>query len=476
MSENEAASHPPPPEPVVDHPAWREALGQLHAAMARPHPIIAMLGPAGTGKTRLLRALLAELGAEGCDVALLARGDAEVQPAAPCSARGIVLVDEADRIDDATLRALAACGARGIILAALPAFAERLDAVPGAAVVPLRALRPGEAGSFIRARMAAAGRPDRLTDDAVAEIVACGDGIPRVLGALATAAEFVASVQSASLVTSEHVREAVSLRGDLAADFATGPGSPGAARGLSSANPGEAGRFRGPHRGERWVGSGGTALAARRRRTGAWAVLGCAAVAALFVAYAARQPAGESLGRRVAMLFRGDPAGAAPAPSPVIPAAAASPAYEVVSNQAAGAIPAAASESLADPAPAPGPNPPAQNPPALGLPHGVVPHVVLSYWQGDGAAERRAAEFARTLRSAGIAANDPVPVLQRIAEPGISYFFAEDRAGAAEVGRALGRGFGEGRAASLQQDAPLPRPGTIELQITSDQPTAERAP
>jgi type II secretory pathway predicted ATPase ExeA len=472
MGENETVSRPAvSPELVVGHAVWREALGQIRDALSRPRPVVAILGPPGTGKTLLLRTLSDELRADGRTVVLLARGDTESRPAsphgiAPGSPPGLVLVDEADRIDHPTLRALTEAGARGIVLAALPAFADRLDAVPNAAVVTLRALRPEEAASFVRARLAAAGTPDRLTGDALAEVVANGAGVPRLLCGLLTAAEFVAALQGAPCIAAEHVQEAMLLRGDIGADAGAGEVAPpdtmpDAAPASPPAESEEAaGAMRGPTPGERWTGSSGTAaVAPARRRARLWVVLACAVLAALFVAYAAKQIAGERLGRWVAALQAGR---ASPSPATdAAPAAPASPplAVEVASNQATG------------PAPDPGPTPP-----AAGLPRGVVPHVVLSYRQGDAEAERRAAEAARALRAAGIAANDPVPVLQRIASPGVTYFFAEDRAGAAEVSRALGGAFGEGRAVSLRPDESLPRPGTIEIQISSEQAeTAEQA-
>ncbi len=104
MSENWAVTRPTLRELVVDHLAWREALDQVRVALSRPSAIVALLGPAGTGKTLLLRTLLNELRDGGRNAVLLERGDAENRPAAR---PGIVLVDEADRIGSETLEALA---------------------------------------------------------------------------------------------------------------------------------------------------------------------------------------------------------------------------------------------------------------------------------------------------------------------------------------------------------------------------------
>lgn len=455
MSENGAA-RPMLQELVVDHPAWCEALGQVRAALSRPAAVVALLGSAGTGKTLLLRTLLDVLRDEGRDAVLLERGDAEGRPAAR---PGVVLVDEADRIGSTMLEALAESGVDGVVFAALPSFAERIGTMPGATVVPLRPLGAEEAAVFVQERAEATGTLDRLTGDANAEIVANGQGIPRLLGALLTAADFVASLQAAPHVTAEHVREAVSLRGAIEAEAPDPPLAP------LPVEPGEeGGSVRSPDPGERWVESTGAIAAVPapgRRRAGIGMLLACAALAALFAAYAMVRPAGGSLGRWVATLIPGRPDAApattlgSPAPPSVIPAA------EMAPGQAIGPalVPSRTSDLVLGPA---------------GLPKGIVPHVVLSYRQGDAEAERRGFEAARALRAAGFAASDPIPVLGRIPDPGIAYFFAEDQAGAAEVGHALGGTFGEGRAATLRPDEPLPRPGTIQVQLPSEQADTAR--
>ena len=465
MSENWAATRPTLRELVVDHLAWREALDQVRTALSRPSAIVALLGPAGTGKTLLLRTLLDELRGGGRDAVLLERGDAENRPAAR---PGIVLVDEADRIGSETLEALAqseamaGSGVGGIVLAALPSFAERIGSMPGTTVVPLRPLGTEEAAAFVQARAEAMGAPDRLTGDANAEIVANGQGIPRLLGTLLTAADFVASMQAAPHVTAEHVQEAVSLRGELGAETLDPlPDVP--LRGPEE--EGGSGRSSDPQ--ARWAESVraiATVPVLVRRRAGIRTLLACTALAALLAAYSIVQLVGGSPGRPVAALAP-DRLGAPPVmtPSSTVPPPAIR-AAELAPSQAADAVPALSRTSD-----------PVLSPPAGGLPKGIVPHVVLSYQQGDAAAEQRGFEAVRALRAAGFAASDPVPVLGPIPGPGLAYFFAEDQAGAAEIGRALGGTFGEGRAVALRPDEPLPRPGTIEVQISSEQRDARQA-
>ncbi len=334
--------------------------------------------------------------------------------------------------------------------------------MPGATVVPLRPLGTEEAAAFVQARAEAMGAPDRLTGDANAEIVANGQGIPRLLGTLLTAADFVASLQAAPHVTAEHVQEAVCLRGELGAE-ALDP--------LPDVSPAElgedggSGRSPDPHK--RWA-AGVRAIATvpvlARRRTGVRALLACTALAVLLAAYSIAQFVGGSSGRSVSASVP-DRVGAAPAMTPSSPVPPpAIPAAELAPRQAANAVPALSHASD-----------PALSPAAGELPKGVVPHVVLSFQQGDAEAERRGFEAVRALRAAGFAASDPVPVLGRIPGPGLAYFFAEDQAGAAEISRALGGAFGEGRAVALRPDEPLPRPGTIEVQISSEQRDARQA-
>jgi hypothetical protein len=509
MSENATATRPAPPDLVVDHPAWAEALHAVRDALARPGAVVVLLGPVGSGKTLLLRTLRAEARAAGRDAVLLDRGDADNLPAQPAGASPLVLVDEADRIGPENLQALAGAGA-SVVLAALPVSAARLSAVPGADVVPLRLLRPEEAAAFVAARVARAGGPVELGSDAVAEIVAHGRGTPRLLVVLTTAAAFVAGQQGEARITAEHVLEAVSLRGDVAdGEFVASPSTgddaeaasdrngeagavPNAASPLpeaSNAQPGpretapEAevvardGGVPGPVPEERWVESAAPASAATprpRRLARSWAVLACVVLAALLAAYAARVPYGDAspVTRAVLTLRRfvtasrassvpnqpGEAAAVVPAPSESsVPAPA--PLPPVPPKQLIDLAP----DIVADPAPAASP---------VGLPHGVVPHVVLSYGLGDAAAERSAAAAERLLQAAGFTAGDPVPVPRRIPNSGVAYFFAEDEAGAAAVGRALGSGFGGVHEAPVAPDEPLPRPGTIEVRIASDRPEA----
>ena len=457
MSENEAAIRPTLRELVVDHPAWREALGQVRVALSRPSAIVALLGPAGTGKTLLLRTLLDELRGGGRDAVLLERGDAENRPEAR---PGVVLVDEADRIGSATLDAvaeaetLADSGVDGVVFAALPSFAERIEAMPGATVVPLRPLEAEEAAAFVQARAEAmGGAPGWLTGEASAEIVANGKGIPRLLGALLTASDFVASLQASPRVTAAHVQDAVSLRGEVEAGTAAlepQPAEPGRDD-VRSLDPGQ----------QCIEATGAVALLPEPIRQHAWArvLIACAALAVLVAAYITVQFSGDRLEGRVASSPPARPSGA---PATTLSSAApppASPAAEPASSPASAAVPAPSQASSTMPRSA-----------AAELPKGIVPHVVLSYQQGDAQAERRGFEAARALRAAGLETSDPVPVLGRITDPGIAYFFAEDQAGAAEISRALGGAFGNGHAVALRANEPLPRPGTIEVQLPAEQP------
>ena len=442
MSESRVAGRLALPGRVVDHPAWRAALTQARAALAQPQSVVAVLGSAGTGKTWLLRALLAELGDAGYNAVLLERGDSEDRPAAWPD---VVLVDEADRIGAEALDRLVRSGVPAIVFAALPGFAGRVAAIPGAVVIALRPLNVEEATAFLNACAEAKGAPGWLTTEAAAAILAKGGGIPRLLYALLTAAAFVAALQAAPRVAPEHVSEAVSLRGDVVGGDvgATAPEDETHDAGRASEEfPAES----------RALVLVPAVSPPRRGRTRL--LLGCAVLTVLFAISATLQPTDSGVEGRASTPMPGQPAAArATAPNSASPAApdavAAVSLAEVPPSQASGA---------------------AVPPVLVNLPAGVLPHVVLSFHQGDFEAERRGFDAVHALRSAGFAVSDPVPVLRRISDPGLSYFFAEDRAGAAAVGRALSGAFGEERAAVLRPDEPLPRPGTIEIRLSSDLP------
>ena len=421
------ASLTPSPGQVVAHRGWSTARDALLAAVHAGSGMVALLGPPGTGKTLLLHDVARTLQADRSDVLLIDRGDALLDME---MLQGVVLIDEADRLDADALASLARRSDLAVVLAALPAFSDRLALVPGATIVPLGPIDEDEVPRFVRERLVQPGyAPDLLTLSAITALFERSGSIPRLLHTLLGLAVFAASLEGAERVTPEDVARAVQFRdgeeieAEPPAEFKPGPEPTPlvASTPLTAATP--------PRR--RWLAG---ALAALLLCIGAAAVL----------------------------LRRGtaDPASQSPAPAPVAAPMTAD----------AGAPP--------DPAPpaqtAPAPEPPALPAPvavaAPILPSGSLLRVVLSYPTGDPGAARRAADLARQLRAEGVTVGEPVPVTPRAAAPSLLYYFTQDRDGAAAIGRRLEDHFGEATLARLPRRSALPRPGTIELLLSPSEP------
>ncbi len=194
---------------ITEHQGWRTAHDQVLAALAAGLGLVALLGPAGTGKTLLLRDLVRALRAAGRDAQLVGRGDLQFG-VGTCE---VVLVDEAARMDDAALESLALPGVAAV-LTDLPSLEARLEGLGTVVtVVRLAPLRPDEVGAFVADRLARAGQSaDLLTAGAVEAIALYSAGVPRVLNLLARAAMFMAETEGAARVEEEHVNLAVALR------------------------------------------------------------------------------------------------------------------------------------------------------------------------------------------------------------------------------------------------------------------------
>lgn len=392
--------------PILEHRGWRAARTDLlHVLRAGPG-LTALLGPPGTGKSMMLQEVARTLLADGVDVTALRRGDAVDE----LELQGIVLIDEADRLAPGALAVLAARDDLSVVLATLPGFADRLPDLPGIKTVTLVPLGPAEAAELVEARLAQGSHaPDLLTPAAITELFRRSGGIPRVLHTLTDLAIFAASLEDAPRVTPAHVVEAVSFR--EGAQQTTDPAQQDAEHIVApDAMPTAVSPIKTHH--SRW---------------GAWAT----AAAVLLCLAATLLPLGASAPLRPAALASDTiPTGPTPTSQPVAPAAAATLASD-------GAL----------------------------LPPGSLTRVVLSYPAGNADAARRGADLARRLRADGITTGEPVPASPTATESALLYYFAQDRDGAAAVGRKLDGQFGEPVLARLPPRSTLPRPGTIELML-----------
>ena len=362
----------------------------------------------------MLQEVARTLLAEATDVTVLQRGDSVIDP----DLRGVVLFDEADRMAPGALAALAARDDLAVILAALPGFADRLPALPGIKVVRLAPLNAAETAELVAVHLRQGGHaPDLLTPAAVDELFRRSGGIPRVLHTLLGLAIFAASLGGASHVTPAHVAEAVLFRDGEDAQQPPGPASREAAPVTAPAAP--------P------VAAHSPASASRRRRR-TWAI----AAAVLLC-----------LGGAAALL---------------------SPEASVPSPPGAAVMPAQTDQTSTNP-PVPPivPAAPAEAGRGVLLPSGSLIRVVLSYPMGNADAARRGGDLARHLRTEGVTVGEPVPVLPPVTVSALLYYFAQDRDGAAAIGRKLDGQFGEPVLARLPPRSPLPRPGTIEVVLAA---------
>lgn len=102
--------------------------------------------------------------------------------------------------------------------------------------------------------------------------------------------------------------------------------------------------------------------------------------------------------------------------------------------------------------------------PHAGLPQGVEPRVIVEYASADPEQEVKASQLADTLRSGGVAVVGIAAASAR-RPAGVTYAFAEDRAGAESVASRLGSPW-QARALPFKPgEGDLPEPGLVRLSL-----------
>lgn len=180
------------------------------AQLAAGPVFLALLGPAGTGKTWLLQAVLAALRGQGRAAIFVPRGELPIEAAAGT----VVLVDEAARMDDEGLAQLAGARDASIVLVGLPAFASRLGQLAHPpAVVPLARLPSRDVPGFAASWLATRGVPaESLDEHAARRLFDHSGGVPRLMVQFLRAALALNGQVGAAAIGADQLDEVAALR------------------------------------------------------------------------------------------------------------------------------------------------------------------------------------------------------------------------------------------------------------------------
>jgi len=214
------------PGEAFESRAFRDAREAAMRELRQGARLVALVGAAGTGKTLLLRSLERALAMDGRRVRRVDRGD--LAGGAPTADADVLLIDEADRIDDAGLvalsRAVADPAQPAVVLAAVR---RRFDHLAGPVLprtVTLEPLSPTDARELVADRIRRAGGDSALfAPGALSAITYAAAGSPAQLRLFGAAALFQATLDGASRVDMCHARRAIAMKKGIAEDAVAAP-------------------------------------------------------------------------------------------------------------------------------------------------------------------------------------------------------------------------------------------------------------
>jgi hypothetical protein len=193
---------------------WASARTAIIAAVSRGNGIITLVGPAGVGKTVLLRDLEQHLRTDHPTVQRVDNG----QLVTGAEAGAVLLIDEAGGIDLAALLNLTSRSDQFAVLAILPGFVSRFEALPHQSIKLVR-LGTDEVPHYIAARIEACGIPaERFSAEALTAIAVASTGLPRLLNVLIGNSLLEADLAGAPNVTPEHVAAAAAMHAPSVAE------------------------------------------------------------------------------------------------------------------------------------------------------------------------------------------------------------------------------------------------------------------
>lgn len=213
------------PDVLFETTTLSATLDRLTSALAGDTRLAVLTGPAGTGKTAVLRrvASMLERGGLSTSIESLPLGLDELRDrllAVPHGGRVMVGLDEAQALSRDVLLALdpilAVRSDLRILLVGEPELDQKLDALKLAGVAIREAVRcrlaplpPGDVGAYVDCRWRAArGGRHPFAPDAIERVAALADGLPQLINLACDLSLHLAEVRGLDRVTADVVDEA----------------------------------------------------------------------------------------------------------------------------------------------------------------------------------------------------------------------------------------------------------------------------